>query len=186
MWINYPVQQLKLEFFCACCLFRNRRGSRLDQTWYAVCWIPFAVAVRLINISVCYKSSYPWLENSPSKWETYSVSPSLRGIQTCIPTLMEEPPPFQWKQALDRMDWRICVPGKWARVVMWLSTSCGNTLRPTQQILQEFASLRHIKGNILQSCPLWPLFAFWHSLELFSVQCHSFLGGVWQQGHAHN
>ena len=56
----------------------------------------------------------------------FQCHPQFEGIQTCIAALMDKPPPFQ--------DGRICVPGTWASMAVWLSTSCGNTLRPTPQI----------------------------------------------------
>lgn len=74
------------------------------------------------------------------------------------------------------------VLGKWAHVARSLSTSCGNTLRQTQQIFIAIYTPRQTMGTkITRSCLLCPFFT---RFDLFSVQCYSFQG-VLEQGHAH-
>lgn len=74
------------------------------------------------------------------------------------------------------------VLGKWACVARSLSTSCGNTLRPTQHILTASYTPETDNGQqIIRSCLLCPFFT---RLDLFSVQCHNFQEGVLEQGHS--
>lgn len=67
------------------------------------------------------------------------------------------------------MDWSICVPGKWACVAVWLSASCGNTLRPTPQIFTAiYVPETQKRHRITVSCLLWPFFCFLTHLVLTS------------------
>lgn len=114
-------------------------------------------------------------------------------IQTSIQSLVKKRPSFQWKKALDRMDWRKSVC---SGILCLESELMGQGHYPlpvetpwdqTPQILAVIYIPETDNGHqITRSCLFCPFFTFWHTtLDLFSVQCHSFQGGVLQQRHAH-